>query len=86
MCKSGPLAAATEADQFTEAPQFTGEPQFIGEPPSIAAERWFDGGQLQVAAGTMAAPAIPTTKIAEAAVIIVAEFIVAAPSLGAEPS
>ena len=55
-------------------------------PPSIAAERWFDGGQLQVAAGTMAVPAIPTTKIAEAAVIIVAEFIVAALSSGAEPS
>ena len=34
----------------------------------------------------MAVPAIPTTKIAEAAVIIVAEFIVAAPSSGAEPS
>ena len=41
---------------------------------------------MQVAAGTMAVPAIPTTKIAEAAVIIVAEFIVAAPSSGAEPS
>jgi hypothetical protein len=34
----------------------------------------------------MAATAIPTTKIAEAAVIMVAEFIVAAPSLEAELS
>jgi len=33
----------------------------------------------------MEAPAIPTTKIAEAAVTV-AEFIVAAQSLGAEPS
>ena len=80
MCKSGPLAAATEAHPFTE------EEQFTGELPSIAAERWFDGGQLQLAAGTMEVPAIPTTKIAEAAVTMVAEFIVAALSLGAEPS
>jgi hypothetical protein len=80
LCKSGPLEAATEADPFTE------EPQFTGELPSIAAERWFDGGQLQLAAGTMAVPAIPTTKIAEVAVIIVAESIVAALWLGAEPS
>jgi hypothetical protein len=79
LCKSGPFAAATEADPFTE------EPQFTGELPSIAAELWFDGGQLQLAAGTMEVPAIPTTKIAEAAVTIVGEFIVAEPSSGAEP-
>jgi hypothetical protein len=42
-------------------------------------------GRLRLAAGTMEAPAIPTTKIAEAAVTV-AEFIVAALSLGAEPS
>ena len=34
----------------------------------------------------MADTAIPITKIAEAAVIIVAEFIVAVPSSEAEPS
>ena len=34
----------------------------------------------------MVVPAIPTMEIAEEAVIIVAEFIVAAPSSGAEPS
>jgi len=78
LCKSGRLAP-TEADPFTE------EPPFTGEPPSIAAERSFDGGRLRLAAGTMEAPAIPTTKIAEAAVTV-AEFIVAALSLGAEPS
>ena len=80
MCKSGPFAAATEAHPFTE------EQQFTGELPSIAAELWFDGGQLQLAAGTMEVPAIPTTKIAEAAVIIAAEFIVAALSSGVERS
>jgi hypothetical protein len=67
-------------DLFTEAPQST------GEPPCIAAERSFGEGPLQLAAGTMAVPAIPITKIAEAAVIIAAEFIVAAPSSGAERS
>ena len=79
MCKSGRLAP-TEADPFTEVPQFT------GEPPSIAAERWFAGGQLSVAPGIMVVPAIPTMEIAGEAVIIVAEFTVAAPSSGAEPS
>ena len=61
-------------------------PQFTGEPPSIAAERWFAGGQLSVAPGIMVVPAIPTMEIAGEAVIIVAEFTVAAPSSGAEPS
>jgi hypothetical protein len=75
LCKSEPLAAATGAGQFTEAPEST------GERPFIAAERWFDEGQFG-----MAATAILTTKIAEAAVTMVAEFIVAAPSSEEEPS
>jgi hypothetical protein len=88
LCKSGPLAAAaTEAGQFTEAQQFTGGLQFTGEPQCIAAEQWFDEGRLYAAVGTMeAATAILTIKIAEAAVIMGAEFIVAVPSSEAEPS
>jgi hypothetical protein len=79
LCKSEPLAAATGAGQFTEAPEST------GERPFIAAERWFDEAQLQAVVG-MAATAILTTKIAEAAVTMVVEFIVAAPSSEGEPS
>jgi hypothetical protein len=38
--KSGPLAAASKAGQFTEAPLFGGEEPFIEE------ERWLDGEVL----------------------------------------
>jgi hypothetical protein len=79
LCKLEPRATATEAGQFTEAPEFT------AARPSIAAERWSDEGQLYAVVG-MAATAILTTKIAEAALIMVAEFIVAAPSSEGEPS
>ena len=51
-CRSGPLAAATEAVQFTEAPLFGGEALFIeverwlgGEALFIEGERWFGGEQ-----------------------------------------
>ena len=39
LCRSGPLAAATEAGQFTEAPLFGGAALFI------EGERWLDGEQ-----------------------------------------
>jgi hypothetical protein len=45
-CKSGPLAVAIEAGQFTEAAQFTEPPQFTGGVPFIEAEQSFDEGQL----------------------------------------
>jgi hypothetical protein len=72
LCKSESLAAATEVAQFIEVSQSA------GEPPCIEVERSFDGGQLQAVA-TTAATAILTTKIVEAAAIMLAEFIVAAP-------
>jgi hypothetical protein len=50
LCRSGPLAAATEADPFTEAPLFGGEALFIegeqwldAEALFIEGERWFGG-------------------------------------------
>ena len=69
LCRSGPLAAATEVDQFTEAPLFG------GEAPFIAGERWLDGEQWWAAATMAAAIVIRPINIAAQAATMVAEFI-----------
>jgi hypothetical protein len=56
-------------------------PQSTGEALRIEAERSFGVGQLSAVLPTPeAATVIPITRIVEAAAIILAEFIVAAPS------
>jgi hypothetical protein len=66
-------AAATEVGQFMEVSESA------AEPPCIEVERSFDEGQLW-AVVTTTATAILTTKIVEAAAIMLAEFIVVAQS------
>jgi hypothetical protein len=76
LCRSGPVAAVTEAAQVAVRPVIAVGPP-IAAVPLIAVERWFEGERLRPeAAPTMAAAiAIPTIRIAVAASLMAAESI-----------
>jgi len=81
LCRSGPVAAVTEAAQVAVRPAIAVVPPIAAAPrtavgPPIAAVRWFDGERLRPVAPTMAAAiAIPTIRIAVAASLMAAESI-----------
>ncbi len=75
LCRSGPLAAATAAGQFTEAPLFGGAALFIEGEWWLDGERWLDGEQWWAGATMAAAIVIRTINIAAQAATMVAEFI-----------
>jgi len=75
LCRSGLLAAATEAGQFTEAPLFGGAALFIEEEWWLDGERWLDGEQWWAGATMAAAIVIRTINIAAQAATMAAEFI-----------
>ena len=75
LCRSGPVAAATEAGQFTEAPLFGGAALFIEGEWWLDEERWLDGEQWWAGATMAAAIVIRTINIAAQAATMVAEFI-----------
>ena len=75
LCRSGLLAAATEAGQFTEAPLFGAAALFIEGEWWLEGERWLDGEQWWAGATMAAAIVIRTINIAAQAATMVAEFI-----------
>ena len=75
LCRSGPLAAATAAGQFTEAPLFGGAALFIEEEWWLDGERWLDGEQWWAGATMAAAIVIRTINIAAQPATMAVEFI-----------